>query len=136
LVQAAVVQLAVHLVRLPGTLIVGVRSPRMGATMLLAAALVLPFLQLASLYETVSRAVRSARPASTAPCVATPGSAADDGTDDAPVVYPRGVPLCGAEPRFEGPPLAALGTVVATEPPASQPRFVRREAQRGPPSAL
>jgi hypothetical protein len=106
----------------------------MGATMLLVAALLLPFVQLAGLFETVSRAARSAQPVSAAPCVAAPDSAADD-DDDTPAVYPRGVPLSGAEPRFEGPPLASLGPVVGKEPPAPQPRLIRPEEPRGPPSA-
>jgi hypothetical protein len=135
LVQAAVMQLVVLLVRLLGSLLVGVRSPRMGATMLLAAALLLPFAHLAYLFETVSRAARSARTASAAPSVATPDSAADDGASDTPRGYPCGVPLSGAEPRFVGPPLAPLGPVVGAETPAPQHRLLRQEPERGPPSA-
>ena len=103
--------------------------------MLLGAALMLPFAHLGSLFETLSRAARSARTAHAVCGLATLSSAADNGASNAPAGDPGGAPFFGAEPRFVGPHLAPLGPVIGAETPAPQRRVVRREPQRGPPSA-
>jgi hypothetical protein len=128
-------QSALLLLRLLGMVPVSVRSTRMGAAMLLGAALLLPFGQLGCLLETFSRAARSARVAAAAPSLAKPDSARDDRASDTPMGCGCSVHLSGAEPPFIGPSLASLGPVIGAENPAPQLRLIRRELQRGPPSA-
>jgi hypothetical protein len=129
-------QSAFFLLRLLGMVPVSIRSPRMGAAMLLGTALLLPFGQLGGLLETLSRATRSMHVGAAAPSFARPDSAGDDRASDTPQGCACSVHFVGAEPPFVAPSLASLGAVERAESATPQPRFIRGELQRGPPSAF
>ncbi len=118
------------------TLVAYVRSLHVGAVVLLTAALLLPFAQLAELGTLFRRPARATAPSGSAPApvfAAADPSVDEEATRDAPVLS---VLLLGVPPDLGAPHLAPTPLRHDAPDAGAGPIRVRKDLERGPPFFL